>query len=159
MTFSKINISLNEIFMKKVILILTVLALSLTMNAQSSSSKTIVSWYMGAQSIKEFNGGEFYAFYFNNAKYKVITDIEYVTLGDKEGLIKFTNLLDSLMNKVVLEKGETQSYPLSDGRLSLSKLMGVNGVTIWSKNNMGYSYLNKSHVKKLRKVLAKLEQN
>tara|TARA_Y100000385_G_C12697570_1_gene469112 strand:- start:142 stop:570 length:429 start_codon:yes stop_codon:yes gene_type:complete len=142
--------------MKKVILVLTVLALSLTMNAQSSSSKTLVSWLMGTQKIVEFNGGEHYSFIFQNAKY-TITDIESVSIGDKEGLIKFTNLIDSLMNKVVLEKGESQSYSINDGRLSLTKSLGVNTLTIWSEHDLGYTGLSKFHVKKLRKVLAKLE--
>lgn len=87
-----------------------------------------------------FEESDNYTFFYQNAKYKSITDIDYLSIGDLETTKQFFNLLkDVLVNE--------KEYDIElDGKLWLLKKSG-NSVVVFS--SYSYFYLNNNQVEQI----------
>lgn len=141
--------------MKKVILTLGIFV-AFGVNAQmviKEQVKDSVVWQATKLSavpkLMFFSSGDIksYTFYYQNAKYSTITDIDYITLGSKDDALKFFELLSEVV------ANDTEYTVQLDGKMWLiAKSMG-NGVSVFSE--FSYFYLNG---KQLSGVLDKLKQ-
>lgn len=78
-----------------------------------------------------------YVFYYQNAKYTTITDINYLTIGNKQTTKDF---FDLLLDVVTNDKEYTLDL---DGKIwIISKSMGY--VSVWSTHT--YFYLTRKHI-------------
>ena len=90
----------------------------------------------------EFKGEEYQSlvFYFKNAEYTTLTDVEYFTLGDKETAREFFGLcLQSF------EEKKTIALDLSGESITIQKGVG----TIMISTEKGYFYLTKKQVENI----------
>jgi hypothetical protein len=140
--------------MKNLILLLSVIIFtSFSANSQlvvKEASKDTVVWQASKLSpvpklIKfSLEAGDSYTMYYRNAKYSQITDIRYISIGDKETTIQFFRLC-----LTVLEEKKDYNIELGKERYSLSKSMG--GVMIWS--SPGYFVLAKGQINSILEIL------
>jgi hypothetical protein len=100
--------------MRKFILTIGLSILSLKANSQivvREEAKDSVVWYSklaGLPKLVHFYGEEYssYTLYYKNSKYQHITDIKYLSLGDKESAQQFFNIVKKTIqngNKISLE--------------------------------------------------------
>jgi len=78
-----------------------------------------------------------YTIYYQNGKYTTITDIDYISLGDRETTIQFFTILQD-----VLTNGEKVTIELDGKMWIIDKAMS--NVSIWSSTTM--FYLTKKNV-------------
>jgi hypothetical protein len=140
--------------MKNLILLLSVIIFtSFSANSQlvvKEAAKDTVVWQASKLSpvpklIKfSLEAGDSYTMYYRNAKYSQITDIKYISIGDKETTIQFFKLCLS-----VLDDGKEYNIDLGTEKYNLSKSMG--GVTIWS--SLGYFALSRNNISSILSVL------
>jgi hypothetical protein len=134
--------------MKK-LTILFALAFGMNVNAQITvKEKTVkdsVIWKSltaPLPKLVEFKGEEYQSlvFYFKNAEYTTLTDVEYFTLGDKETANEFFGLcLQSFEEKKKIE------LDLSGESITIQKGVG----TIIITTRKGYFYLTKKQVENI----------
>lgn len=109
----------------------------------TNSSETLWS-NIARQSVTVFHGdeGDFYAFYYQDAKYTHITSIEYISFSNKEELLQFLDLAQ----KSIEERKDftTDSYRLTKG-------MGKKSCTVWGK--IGYTYITLKTISKIRESI------
>lgn len=121
--------------MKRVIFTIGLAFLALNAKSQivvKESTKDSVVWYnklAGLPKLVNFYTSERndYTLYFKNAKYTTITDIKYISLGEKETATEFFNIL-----KNVFDTGEKITIELDRDTWIISKNLGV--ISIWSSS-------------------------
>lgn len=130
--------------MKKLFIILTLSAFNA--NGQllvKEAVKDTVVWQASKMvtvpKLVRFGEGdsESYTMYYRNAKYTTITDIDYITTGDRATTKEFFELC----NKVISEDKE-YNVVLNNESVSVQKMMSA--VMIYKSNS--YFYLNKKQV-------------
>lgn len=100
------------------------------------TAKDSIVWYnklLGVPKLVNFYTEEesFYTLYYQNAKYTKITDIDYVTLGDKKTAIQFFEILQN-----VIDNEEKITIELDGKTWIISKSMG--NAYIWSSYSTFY---------------------
>ena len=133
--------------MKKVILTIAVVLASMSANAQlvvKESAKDSVVWqasklYSVPKIIKfTIDSVDMYTIYYRNAKYTQISDIDYISLGDRETSIQFFDICKS-----VLDTGKEYTVEIDGKSISISKgAMGT--IMIWTSSS--YFYLSNKQV-------------
>lgn len=142
--------------MKNLILFLAFVLTTLFVNAQlvvKEAAKDTVVWQASKMTtvpkIVKFtlSGEDNYTIYYRNAKYTSITDIDYISIGDKETALQFFELCAS-----VAVEGKDYNVSLDRKDFSLSKSMG--SVMIWS--SLSYFYLSKKQIDSIVETLKAL---
>ena len=137
--------------MKKSILFFA-LALGINASAQITVKETVkdsVIWKSSTGTLPkliEFKGEELQSlvFYYRNAEYTTLTDIQYFTLGERETAREFFGLcLQSL------EEKKTVSIDLAGESITIQK--GVGSVFITTEK--GYFYLTKRQIENILETL------
>lgn len=133
--------------MKKVILTIAVVLASMSANAQlivKEAAKDSVVWqasklYSVPKIIKfTIDSVNMYTIYYRNAKYTQISDIDYISLGDRETSIQFFDICKS-----VLDTGNEYNVELEGKSIRISKgAMGT--IMIWTSSS--YFYLSNKQV-------------
>jgi len=130
--------------MKKVVLIVMTL-ITLNSNAQlvvRESVKDSVVWQSKISNVPKLmlfqaDSTQSFAFYYRNAKYSTLTDIDYISTGDLETTKQFFELC----LKTITEDKEF-TIEISKKSILLSKSMG--SVLIWMSDS--YCYLTKKQL-------------
>lgn len=125
--------------MKRVILTLGLAFSLFKANGQiivKETAKDSVVWsnkLMGLPKLVNFYTKEEsnYTIYYQNAKYTTITDIDYISLGDKATAIQFFDIL-----KNVIDSGERSTIELDGNTWLISKSM--TNASIWSSTTSFY---------------------
>lgn len=140
--------------MKKVIITLAFAITSLYSNAQlvvKEQAKDTVIWQSSKMTtvpkIIKFtiDSLDSYTMYYRNAKYSQITDIDYLTTGDKETSIQFYELC-----KTVMDSGKEFTIEI-DGKTFLLSKGSMGTVMIWSENS--YFYLSSKQLNSILETI------
>ena len=87
-----------------------------------------------------------YAFYYKNAKYQYITDVDYISFNTKEDVVEFFNLLLK-----VSETGEFTGFTLDGKRYYIAKRMGQ--LAVYDDKNTSEFLITKKIVNKILTAL------
>ncbi len=140
--------------MKKVILIIASMMVLSIGNSQiivdePSKDSVIYSHPLTVLKLMHFYGkNSHYAFFYKNTKYQYITDIDYISLDDKEEVIQFFNLLLK-----VYESGEFTSFSLHEKRYHVAKTMSQ--LAVYDSNNTSEFMITKKIITKILDELNK----
>lgn len=137
--------------MKKLFLTLS-LGLSLSAYSQivvREATKDSVVWknkLVGLPKLVHFYGDEMknYTIYYQNGKYQHITDINYISLGEKEGALEFFNILKQVgenSNEITFDLDKKTWYVKSNANL----------VHIWSSGTQ--FFLTKKNIETILESL------
>jgi len=139
--------------MKNLFLLVAFLTTALFSNAQlvvKEAAKDTVVWQASKMTtvpkIVKFTlqGEDNYTIYYRNAKYTSITDIDYISIGDKETAIQLFELCST-----VLLEDKQYNVSLDRTDYSISKSMG--SVMIWS--SVSYFFLSKKQIDSILETL------
>jgi hypothetical protein len=139
--------------MKNLVLLVVFLTTALFSSAQlvvKEAAKDTVVWQASKMTtvpkIVKFTLQEEdnYTIYYRNAKYTSITDIDYISIGDKETAIQLFELCST-----VLLEDKQYNVSLDRTDYSISKSMG--SVMIWS--SVSYFFLSKKQIDSILETL------
>jgi hypothetical protein len=139
--------------MKNLFLLVAFLTTALFSNAQlvvKEAAKDTVVWQASKMTtvpkIVKFTlqGEDNYTIYYRNAKYTSITDIDYISIGDKETAIQLFELCST-----VLLEDKQYNVSLDRTDYSISKSMG--SVMIWS--SASYFFLSNKQIDSILETL------
>lgn len=138
--------------MKKQILIIATALLSLNTFGQisvkeSAQSDKVWSSFTRTQHVVRFvqESDTSYTFYYKNFKYSHITDIQYFTIGSKEDVNGFLDLIQDVIDN---KKEYDITLPSGD-RISLQKTLN----SCYVYTSKGFTYFDKNQIEKLRSNL------
>jgi hypothetical protein len=139
--------------MKKVILTIamfTAFGVNAQLKVEENTMKDSLVWRpiglstMPALRVYTMDEQSEYTFFYQNAKYTAIVDIDYINIGDKEETKQF---FDVLLD--VIETGKEYTIELEGKRWSISK--SAMYVFIWSSDT--HFYLTKKQVQSIKEKL------